>query len=449
MKKKNKPLRKQNAVTLSAKFPISISPNFVGKAQEISSFQLATLFENPKILSQARGSVSLPEKGFIEKDFSILWSKLIIEHKGLKYIPTLIRLKEKDIDLLIDTTFKTYKFNKQFVILTKRMVKYLESIKDKFDEFDKTHPLNTLRISFLEENKVEIFNFLDNIAQQIWELVKDLPKNIFREYQRYFQFMIFKYFVSPSEINTHIYKKPYGYAGDFVMMDYIYDYHANNYLGTSTYSKLLNNFACNIPISSSNILRKNYLKERILELISSYNNSKILSIGSGSGRELFEILMGNYKTNQFVFNALDFEEDALNNIKAKADGYNLENRKVSINYFNCNIIELIRKSELSKRLESNNLVYVSGVFDYLSDRIARKLISKLYKLLQSKGTLIIFNISCKDNYFKAFYELFGDWIMFHRNKEEILSWIENLNLSDDLYEIKDCSNYWLLTLRKP
>lgn len=400
------------------------------------------------ILSRAGVDIPTGADSSTQRTFGVVWSKLLVEHKGLKYMPAFIRLKERDLELLIHATFKTYTFSKDYVTHTKQMVKYLETIKSKCDGFDNNNPSEEQQVQFITDNKSLIFPYFNVHAKQIWDIVKQLPKDEFRQYQRYYQFMLFKYFGLPSEINTYIYRKPLGYAGDYVMMNYIYAYHDSKYLGDSTYAKLINHYTCTIPVSYSNILRYRFIKNKIYNTVSQQTDTKILSIGSGSAKEITDILRENKPVNHFTFQALDFEPAAITYLKSDIGTIPDLHNKCHVNYLNYNIRDLFKDEKLLQHIGTHDMVYVAGVYDYLNDKIAARLTKTLYNVVKPGCSLTIFNISTEHEDFRGFYELFGDWTMYHRTKEDVLTWLRNLPYDTFSYSLDLCGTYWLLTINK-
>ncbi|MCX7662122.1 MAG: response regulator, partial [Candidatus Omnitrophica bacterium] len=336
----------------------------------------------------------------------------------------------------------------EFLSLTHQMERYLQQIKNKFDEFDRLNNNPDKQIEFIEKNKKEIFKELDIYFEKTWNIVKNLPKERYLIYQKYYQQKLGYLLLDPIETNRHVYRKPLGYPGDYIMMNYIYDYHGNkNYLGNSSYEKLINNYTCNIAISCSNIKRKEFLKEKIIETLNRKDNSKILSVACGPARELIELLKENRIDKPLVFTALDFEKRALEFIKEQIDKIERKNRRfLSIEYLCRDITSIIRDKTLKEKLKDQDLIYAFGIFDYLSERMASRLTRELFQLLRKEAKLIICNVSLKNSSHRAYYELLGEWNMVHRTKEEMLKWTEEIKDSCkvEFEEYPNCDNYLFL-----
>lgn len=381
----------------------------------------------------------------------ILWSKPVFKDGyfrcGLHFLkiegPHLATLREILSDYkLLDT---------QFISLVKEMEKFLQGIKEDFDEFDRANKDEQKQVEFIQTTKKEIFAKLDDYFAKSWEIVRDFERDKYIVHQNYI-YQKLSPLLEIAEVNRHIYRKPLGYPGDYIMMNYIYDYNGNhNYLGDSAYEKLVNHYTCNIPISCSNIKRKEFLKEKILETSRNKNNAKILSVASGPVRELIELLKEARITKPLKFICLDFEKRALDYVHSEMNKIDEKKRRfLSIEYICRDITSIIRDRALKENLRGQDLIYAFGIFDYLSERMASRLTKELYQLLGKAGRLIICNASLENNSHRAYYELLGEWNMVHRTKEQMLSWTKEISdIAEVNFELpSDSTNYLFLNIKK-
>lgn len=342
--------------------------------------------------------------------------------------------------------------NQDFVEITQDLEKYFKSIKIKFDKFDANNSNDTDRNNFVGSEKKEIFEKLDSYFEKIWQFVNGFSKEDYSLHQQYFQKIIAPLFEEPSVVNKQIYRKPLGYPGDYIVMNYIYDYSGTNkYLGKLSLEKLINNYTCNVPFSISNIVRKEFFKNKIMEVVNRGDGMRILSVGSGPARELLELIEEDKINKKLTFTCLDLEKKVLEYVKDKFE--RLENRSkklVEINYLHKNILELIRNKGLGGSLNNQDLVYASGLFDYLRERFASRLIKELFQLLNKNCSLFICNASAENYTHRAYYEFLGEWIMIYRTKKELLSWTKNLaNASEVKFENQtNSTNYLFLNIKK-
>ncbi|MGA2090105.1 MAG: class I SAM-dependent methyltransferase [Endomicrobiales bacterium] len=339
--------------------------------------------------------------------------------------------------------------DQQFMLATAGMKDYLEQIKEQFDGYDQKFEELEKQISYIESQKHSVFAVIDEHFRKVWNIMQKIPKEQYETHKAYFQYKLHKYFAEHSEINRRICEKPFGYDGDFIMMSLIYDYHEGKYLGDNSFERLINNYTCNIPVSSSNIQRKNYIKEKISTTAQRITNPKILSVGCGPAQELFELIKDKQITKPFEITLLDFERKAIEYIEDELKKHSIKGLPIKLNMVRANIIDILKSKNSKYGNESYDLIYVSGVFDYLGERACHKILAGLYKKLNKKGNLLACNISLKNDYHRAYYEIFGGWEMNHRSEDEVLSWVKDLNdFSSGSCELIYCGNYLVLNIAK-
>jgi ubiquinone/menaquinone biosynthesis C-methylase UbiE len=170
------------------------------------------------------------------------------------------------------------------------------------------------------------------------------------------------------------------------------------------------------------------LKKEIIEITRINNNPKIISLGCGSARELIEILEEGSVIKPGLFICLDFEQQALNYIETAIGKISFDRKKIlNIKYMRRDITSIIRDKKLKDEIRNSHLIYLSGVYDYLGDKMAEKITNELCPFLVKNGKLIICNMSSKNAVHRAYYELLGEWCMIHRTEEEMLRWVREID----------------------
>lgn len=79
-------------------------------------------------------------------------------------------------------------------------------------------------------------------------------------------------------------------------------------------------------------------------------------------------------------------------------------------------MDLTKNKSVDGMFKKYDLIYGSGIFGYLRDRIATRLVDILFSLLDKNGTLIVCCANNKDGYQRVAYEIMGDWVFLHREK---------------------------------
>lgn len=340
--------------------------------------------------------------------------------------------------------------NEDFRLKVENFRALLAGLKEDFLAFDNNHPNRGERINFVKSKKDEVFFLFNKFFREVWPHAQSLEKKSFKSYQQYYQKILSDPLLE-AEINRYIKEKPLGYPGDYVMMNYIYDGH-NDFVGESSLMMLINHYTTNIPISCSNIKRKDYFKQKISELLDSAKQSaKIASVGCGSARELIELAEEGKINKPLVFTCVDFESHALNYIESQLLKIEADKKRfLEMRYYQFDIREVVRKQDMLAIVGEQDVVYASGLFDYLGDYLAKKILSVLFSLVRSSGLLIIVNAGLRDVEFRSYYEMLGEWRFFHRSEEDILTWTKALKnvASVEFEEFSFPMNYLFLLIKK-
>jgi extracellular factor (EF) 3-hydroxypalmitic acid methyl ester biosynthesis protein len=208
--------------------------------------------------------------------------------------------------------------------------------------------------------------------------------------------------------------KPYGYAGDFKIIDDIY----RNDPQTQGFGRLFDNYYQAAAISVAVRNRKEDFKKIILSTVKARHAKeiKIMDLASGPCRELQELLRGDLKDVPGVtFDCYDQDENAWNYAK------NLLQEDVRrVKFVKENVVRIALRKNIEEQMpQKYDLIYSTGLFDYLDKRIATKLVENLRKMLKPDGVLAISDVREKyKNPSVHFMEWVGDWNLVYRPDEE-------------------------------
>lgn len=300
----------------------------------------------------------------------------------------------------------------------------LGSTKQELDAAEKRFDDVPRAKEYLLARQKSLFPRMDDFWAQLWKEQQEMRPEEHEECQKYLRRTIHPLAKENIEVNERIYDKPFGYPGDFVVMNYIYDHHTGKMFGKTLYEMLINSYTCGLPISRSNVVRKEFYKNKISEVDSKRRSSRVMSVGGGSLRELTELISAEKLDGMVNFTSIDFEKRAIEYVKNKMSSFpnDLADR-LSLDFIYMDVRDIIRRKELGAG--EQDLIYAAGIFDYLGERISRRLLKNLFEDLKPGGELYLCNISDKNTH-RAYYETLGDWIMFHRNVDILRNWTEDL-----------------------
>ena len=212
--------------------------------------------------------------------------------------------------------------------------------------------------------------------------------------------------------------KPRGYSGDADLIDYLYRIKGcskeASYITRELFSINLENSSC-----ASVRWRAKHLSEKFVELRHNKNERlSCLSVASGHIRELGYVHNAEQVFDQFV--ALD--QDAISNTEARiSHPYDfLQIVDKSISY-------IIRDGFKNQKFD---FVYSAGLFDYLNEKVAAKLVNKLYDSVEEDGELLIANFA-KGTLERAYMDIFMDWKLIYRDEEEVLEFARLAGIPSD------------------
>lgn len=221
------------------------------------------------------------------------------------------------------------------------------------------------------------------------------------------------------------FQKPRGYSGDADLIDYMYRLKpcdvSDSHVGRELYGVL------NQANSTRSVRwRSNHLAQQIEQRHMDLDRPiSVMSVASGHLRELAYLQNADEKIGRLL--CID-QDTKSNQLVRKENNHNkfLEVKDESLTY--------ILKKKLG--VEKFDLIYSAGLFDYLNDKLASKLIECLYDHLAPGAILIVPNF-LKGITEKAYMETFMKWNLIYRNEEDMRGLIAGINLKPEqvvLYE---------------
>ena len=218
------------------------------------------------------------------------------------------------------------------------------------------------------------------------------------------------------------YEKPRGYAGDAVLLDYIYRKRAPDEsagIGRSVYQ-----YAVSRPAARAVCHRRDWIAhciDRVADRTS--GQARILSVACGHLREAEQsAALQNGWLRELV--ALDADAESLAELERDAPA--------KVQPLRLSISRLL--TGRTQKLGKFDFVYSAGLYDYLEEPVARRLNSCLFDLLEPGGKLLFSNFlpTVAD---AGFMESFMGWELILRNASELGELVDHLP-EDEVREIR-------------
>lgn len=216
-------------------------------------------------------------------------------------------------------------------------------------------------------------------------------------------------FIHQDPFTARSFNKPRGYAGDAVMIDYIYtgDSSMGGAQTTSPLGELIFRFTTGAPASAGVRTRRDLIASIIDETCTMIEQPQILSVACGHLREAtLARSVASHQTGRFV--ALDQDQLSLDVVRSATADAGI----VPV----CSSIKSLFRGDLAG--ERFDLIYSTGLYDYLDERIASKLTARLFTMLSPGGRLLIANF-VPEIWCAAYMETFMGWRLIYRTPQEI------------------------------
>ena len=216
------------------------------------------------------------------------------------------------------------------------------------------------------------------------------------------------------------FSKPRGYAGDAVLLDYIYGREEgwpipepSTELGKQIFQFTTASNACEAVRS-----RRGYVADLVDILAGKTTKPHILSVASGHLREA--LLCSTIKRRRFGrYVALDSDVKSLEEVARVHGPYGVETCNRTIRQLLTNRHEL----------EPFDLIYATGLYDYLQMPVAQRLTSSLFELLRPGGRLLVANV-LPGGLDGGYMESYMAWKLIFRTRQEMLAVAEEVPLAD-------------------
>lgn len=202
-------------------------------------------------------------------------------------------------------------------------------------------------------------------------------------------------------------QKPRGYAGDATLMDFAYGHAAvGDMIDTSSPTgREIYKFTSSAQQAESARLRLKLICDELAQYALTDPGGGVTSFASGHAREL-EALPAATKEKLGLFTAIDLDAEALKTAQRSAWGMPfMSARRNAVT------------GDMSD-LQPSGLVYSLGLFDYLPDAYAQRILRKMWELTRSGGSLVVANLAT-DAANLGYCEAIMDWWMVTRDADRM------------------------------
>jgi len=357
-----------------------------------------------------------------------------------------------------------------------------------FDELQAHHVALRERVNGFREQGVELEERLKEemerferwrwpIMDSLGEITQGFDGMDKASHQEYVRNTLYYQIVQDAPFYWRIMNKPNGYAGDAMMMAYIY---RDQFEGDTPFGMLLHKHAVSTKACQSVRNRKELLTNEILKT----GGGRILSLAAGPAQEIREILV-RFEEDTFQFVALDHDMETLKK-------FNMSDTEPRFTYALANAFQIIsgnfRTAKPRKTFErwcvprldfkglrsafayvkynidylfreTFDMVYSAGLYDYIKtfelddSKGTVALTTNLFSLVKPGGSIVVGNFNQNNPRDLRFVmEYVYDWQLIHRDRNHMMEFargipedhIEEIQVLDEPLGI----NYFLKITKK-
>ena len=222
--------------------------------------------------------------------------------------------------------------------------------------------------------------------------------------------------------------KPNGYAGCFETIERIY----TRWLSPVPFLRKWDEYFHAQPAAEAVRNRAGVL-DAIIASLGDKEKITILNLGCGPGLEFVTALL----QHSDKIDTIDFVD---------TDKAALERSKQNLSVYT-DKIRFIKKNVVRFTSDSNyDLIWSSGLFDYLNDALFVAVLRRLRKMLRKDGRIVIGNFST-GNPTKAYMD-FVDWKLIHRTEDQLATIARYAKMSDAVISTESTTVNLFLDIRE-
>ncbi len=283
-------------------------------------------------------------------------------------------------------------------------------------------PSHAARDALVAQLREEFVPDAVRLSEAVDEAVRELPGGhrdpVAREWSRRFvdEFLL----QAPGAHRAR--HKPFGYPGDYEVMNFIY---ARPFEGTTLFARAVELAFWHSRSAIAVRGRKDLVRRELESLLARHAGARqpvrVLSIAAGPAQELVE-LFENLEELPAPLEVVLFEQDkfALAHAWRRLEPLVAERfpGRVKLTFLHDSIKRVLRDGRLFAPLGEFDLVYTAGLLDYLQQLTAVSLIRNLSGSLARGGSLLFANMV--DHAARWYLEVPLEWQLVYRTREEML-----------------------------
>jgi len=278
--------------------------------------------------------------------------------------------------------------------------------------------------SFSKEKSKEFTDFITHTVNQLI-VIQDFiePTELFDMRKRIMN-RILEY-IGDSEVVRHSIEKPYGYVGDFMLLEKI----VQNITNASGLGYYFDRLQLDFPASVACRTRAIWVADELTAVLNNKSDKsmKILDIGSGTA-PVERLLLDNNPELELDLTAVDIEPAALSFLEQE-----LKDKTHALDLLRIDLRRDEAAEQLADIANDIDACIAIGILEALRDEEVVNVIRSLMKSMP-KGSLLFIESFLPDHPARPYLEWFMDFHLGYRSPEEVIKLLELSGVNPDQME---------------
>lgn len=223
---------------------------------------------------------------------------------------------------------------------------------------------------------------------------------------------------SVETIQGHVFRKPHGYAGDFEIIDRIYQ----RYLSSCAHLTKWDQYAQSHPAAEAVRNRASYFIDQIQSHVRRKTPAlvHILNLASGPGRDMLNFFSSNPAANVFI-DCVEQDQNAIEHARILC-----KDHLASVRFHRSNAFRFESETQY-------DLVWSAGLFDYFDEKAFVFILCKLKSMVAPQGEIIVGNFSPTNP--SRHYMQVLDWVLHYRSPQTLRHLANEAGFANDCISI--------------
>jgi extracellular factor (EF) 3-hydroxypalmitic acid methyl ester biosynthesis protein len=222
--------------------------------------------------------------------------------------------------------------------------------------------------------------------------------------------------------------KPLGYAGDYQIVNMILEAKSSM---ASTYARVVSTFHLTRTPAVAHRNRvdrlENRLRQEARRRAQEGGPLRVLNVGCGPATEVERFVSQGMEARGSQLTLVDFNEETLAYVRHRlAEARARSKIAFDISTIHQSIHELLKAASNGESSLSGNydFIYCAGLFDYLSEKVCKRLVGLFYDWTSPGGLVLTTNVHAK-NPIRYYMAHVAEWYLEHRDESQCRSFASN------------------------